>query len=40
MSEYVHGRNHPNHTKEYVDYVRDRGYRFVTVEEYGATLKR
>ncbi len=40
VSEYVHGRNNPNHTKEYLDYIVDRGYQLVTVQEYGNILKR
>jgi hypothetical protein len=26
VSEYVHGKNHPNHPEEYIEYVKDRGY--------------
>merc|ERR1711910_292039 len=40
ISEYVHGRNHPNHTTEYVEYIKDRGYQLVTVQEYGNVLKK
>jgi len=40
VSEYVHGRNHPNHTTEYVEYIKDRGYQLVTVQEYGNVLKK
>merc|ERR1712088_829538 len=40
VSGYVHGRNHPNHTTEYVEYIKDRGYQLVTVQEYGNVLKK
>merc|ERR1712061_806713 len=40
VSEYVHGRNHPNHPTEYVEYIKDRGYQLVTVQEYGNVLKK
>merc|ERR1712088_70620 len=40
VSEYVHGRNHPNHTTEYVEYIKDRGYQLVTVQEYGNVFKK
>jgi hypothetical protein len=26
VSEYVHGKNHPNHPDEYIEYIKDRGY--------------
>ena len=40
VSEYAHGRNYPNFTTEYVDYIKDRGYQLVTVQEYGNVLRR
>ena len=40
VSEYVHGRNYPNFTQEYVDYIKDRGYQLVTVKEYGNVLRK
>ena len=40
VSEYAHGRNYPNFTTEYVDYIKDRGYQLVTVQEYGNILRR
>ena len=26
VSEYVHGKNNPNHPEEYIEYVKQRGY--------------
>ena len=40
LSEYVHGRNYPNLSNEYIEYLKDRGYQLVTVQEYGNILKR
>lgn len=40
VTEYVHGRNHPNHTEEYVNYVITRGYQFLPLLQYGDLLKR
>merc|ERR1712008_463184 len=40
VSEYAHGRNYPNFTTEYVDYIKDRGYQLLTVQEYGNVLRR
>merc|ERR1712095_247574 len=34
-SEYVHGRNHPNLSRAYLDYLKDRCYQLLTVHEYG-----
>ncbi len=34
VSEYVHGKNHPNHPEEYVEYVKDRGYQLLTIDDY------
>jgi len=38
VSEYVHGKNHPNHTQEYVEYINDRGYQLLTVAGYANML--
>ncbi len=40
VSEYVHGRNYPNLSSEYVEYLKDRGYQLVTVQDYGSLLER
>lgn len=40
VSEYVNGRNYPNLTKEYADYLKDRGYQLLTVGDYGNLLKK
>ena len=40
VSEYIHGKNNPNHTQEYIDYIIDRGYQLVTHQEYGALLEK
>ena len=40
MTEYIHGKNYPNVRHEYIDYLKDRGYQLVTVQEYGDLLKR
>jgi len=40
VSEYVHGKNHPDHTQEYVDYLVNRGYQLEIVEGYGDILKK
>jgi len=40
VSEYVHGKNYPNFTQEYIDYIDDRGYQLVTVKQYGEILER
>ena len=40
VSEYVHGRNYPNLSTEYIEYLKDRGYQLVTAQEYGNILKR
>lgn len=40
VSEYVNGRNYPNLTKEYADYLKDRGYQLLTVQDYGNLLKK
>ena len=39
-SEYVHGRNHPNLSRAYLDYLKDRCYQLLTVQEYGQLLKK
>merc|ERR1712020_765312 len=39
ISEYVHGRNHPNHTTEYVEYIKDRGYQLVNVQDIDKTAE-
>merc|ERR1712183_221160 len=39
-SEYVHGRNHPNLSRAYLDYLKDRCYQLLTVHEYGKLLKK
>ena len=38
VSEYVHGKNNPNHPEEYVEYVKNRGYQLLTVDEYVKVL--
>jgi len=40
VSEYVHGPLYPNHSAEYVAYVKKRGYQFVTVPQYGHVLRK
>jgi len=40
VSEYVHGKNHPNHTQEYIDYIDDRGYQLLTVTAYATMLTK
>lgn len=40
VSEYIHGKNHPNHTQEYIDYIDDRGYQLLTVQDYEGVLKK
>ena len=40
VSEYVHGRNHPNLSTEYLNYLKDRGYQLLTVQQYGQLLTR
>ena len=39
-SEYVHGRNHPNLSRAYLDYLKDRCYQLLTVHDYGQLLKK
>merc|ERR1712141_437269 len=40
VSEYVHRRNHPNLSTEYLNYLKDRGYQLLTVQQYGQLLTR
>jgi len=40
ITEYVHGKKHPNHPQEYLDYLVKRGYTFLTVPEYDQLLKK
>ena len=40
VSEYIHGRNNPNHSQEYIDYIIDMGYQLLTCKEYGEVLKK
>lgn len=40
VSEYIHGKNHPNHPQEYIDYIIDRGYQLLTAGDYGEVLKK
>ncbi|TRY80587.1 hypothetical protein TCAL_11633 [Tigriopus californicus] len=40
VSEYIHGKNHPNHPQEYIDYIIDRGYQLLTASDYGDVLKK
>lgn len=40
VSEYIHGKNHPNHTQEYIEYIDDRGYQLLTVQNYEQVLSR
>jgi len=39
VSEYIHGKNYPNHPEEYLDYVKNRGYYLLTLEGYSNVLK-
>ena len=38
VSEYTHGKNHPNHPDEYIEYIKNRGYQLLTVDEYCKVL--
>lgn len=38
VSEYVHGKNHPNHPEEYIEYVKERGYQLLNIEDYVKVL--
>jgi len=38
VSEYVHGKNNPNHPDEYIEYVKNRGYQLLTIDEYKQVL--
>merc|ERR1719150_893465 len=40
VSEYVNGRNHPQLSPSYVDYLKLRGYQLLTVKDYGKVLER
>lgn len=39
VSEYIHGTNYPNHSREYLDYVKDRGYQLATLKNYENVLR-
>jgi hypothetical protein len=38
VSEYVHGKNNPDHPEEYLEYVKNRGYQLLTIDEYVQVL--
>ena len=38
VSEYVHGKNHPNHPEEYIEYVKQRGYQLLNIADYVKVL--
>ena len=39
VSEYIHGKKNPNHSQEYIDYIIDRGYQLLTLQQYADVLK-
>jgi len=40
VSEYIHGRNYPDLSQEYLDYLEVRGYQLLPVQQYGKMLTR
>jgi len=39
VSEYIHGKKHPAHSQEYIEYIANRGYQLLTPEGYKNVLE-